>query len=99
MRKKGLLGSLMVKNPSAMQQIWVQSLGQEDPLEKELATQSSILAWEIQMIEEPGELQCMGSQRARHDLVTKQMTKQWQKWERNNNKHLDREVIDVKLNI
>ena len=66
----------MVKNPSAMQQIWVQSLGQEDPLEKELATQSSILAWEIQMIEEPGELQCMGSQRARHDLVTKQMTKQ-----------------------
>ena len=76
MRKKGLLGSLMVKNPSAMQQIWVQSLNQEDPLEKELATQSSILAWEIQMIEEPGELLCMGSQRVRHDLVTKQMTKQ-----------------------
>ena len=66
----------MVKNPSAMQQIWVQSLGQEDPLEKELATQSSILAWEIQMIEEPGEFQCMGSQRVRHDLVTKQMNKQ-----------------------
>ena len=76
MRKKGLLGSLMVKNPSAMHLIWVQSLNQEDPLEKELATQSIILAWEIQMIEEPGELPCMGSQRVRHDLVTKQMTKQ-----------------------
>ena len=66
----------MVKNPSSMQQIQVQSLDQEGPLEKELATQFSILAWEIQLIEEPGELQSMGSQRVRHDLVTKQRTKQ-----------------------
>ena len=59
-----------------MQQIQVQSLDQEGPLEKELATQFSILAWEIQLLEEPGELQSMGSQRVRHDLVTKQRTKQ-----------------------
>ena len=45
-----------------MQEIWVQSLGQEDPLEKETATHSSILAWEILWTEEPGGLQCMGSQ-------------------------------------
>ena len=99
MRKKGFPGGLVVKNPSSMQQIQVQSLDQEGPLEKELATQFSILAWEIQLLEEPGELQSMGSQRVRHDLVTKQRTKQWQKWDRNNNKPLDGEVIDVKLNI
>ena len=44
----------MVKNPSAKQEMWVQSLGQEDPLDKEMATQSSILAWEIPKTEEPG---------------------------------------------
>ena len=76
MRKKGFPGGLVVKNPSSMQQIQVQSLDQEGPLEKELATQFSILAWEIQLLEEPGELQSMGSQRVRHDLVTKQRTKQ-----------------------
>ena len=43
--------------------MWVQSLGQEDPLEKEMATHSSILAWEITWTEEPGGLQSMGSQR------------------------------------
>ena len=43
---------------------WVQSLGQEDPLEKEMATHSSILAWRIPWTEEPGGLQFMGSQRA-----------------------------------
>ena len=47
-------------------------LGQEDPLEKEMATCSSILAWEIPWTEETGRLQSMGSQRIRHDLVTKQ---------------------------
>ena len=45
-----------VKNPPAMQEIWVQSLGQEDPLEKGMATHSSILAWEISWAEEPGGL-------------------------------------------
>ena len=45
-----------------MQEIWVRSLGQEDPLEKELATHSSILAWRIPWVEEPGGLQSMGSQ-------------------------------------
>jgi len=47
------------------------SLGQEDPLEKEMATHSSILAWEIPWTEEPGRLPSMGSQRAGHDLATK----------------------------
>ena len=48
-----------------MQEMWVQSLGLEDPLEKEMATQSSILAWEIPPREEPGRLQSMGSQKNR----------------------------------
>ena len=50
----------VVKNLLAMQEIWVRSLGQEDPLEKEMATHSSILAWEIPWTEEPGGLQSMG---------------------------------------
>ena len=53
-----------------MQETWVRSLGQEDPLEKEMATYSSILAWEIPRTEEPGGLQFMGLQRVGHDLVT-----------------------------
>ena len=52
----------MVKNLPAMQETWVQSLGLEDALEKEMATHSSILAWEIPWTEEPGGLQFMGSQ-------------------------------------
>ena len=48
----------------------VQSLGQEDPLEKEMATYFSILAWRILWTEEPGRLQSMGSQRVGHDLAT-----------------------------
>ena len=55
----------MVKNPPAMQELRVQSLGQEDPLEEETATHSSVLAWEIPGTEEPGG--SMGSQRVRHD--------------------------------
>ena len=50
------------------QLLWVQSLGQEDPLEKGVATPSSVLAWRIPGTEEPGRLQSMGSQRVRHDL-------------------------------
>ena len=56
-----------VKNPPAMQETWVRSLGQEDPLEEEMATHSSILAWRIPWTEEPGGLQSMASQRVRHD--------------------------------
>ena len=52
----------MVKSPPAMQETQVQSLGQKDPLEKERATHSSILAWEIPWTEEPGGLQSMGLQ-------------------------------------
>ena len=52
----------LVKNPPAMQETLVQALGQEDPLEKEMATHSSILAWEIPRTEEPGGLQSMGSE-------------------------------------
>ena len=55
-----------------MQEMQVQSLGQEDPLEKEMATHSSVLAWEIPWTEAPGGLQSMGSQRAGHSLATKQ---------------------------
>ena len=51
-----------VKNLLAMQETQVQFLGQEDPMEKEMATHSSILAWRIPRTEEPGRLQCMGSQ-------------------------------------
>ena len=50
-----------------MQENWVPSLGWEDPLEKEMATHSTILAWKIPWIEEPGRLQFMGLQRVRHD--------------------------------
>ena len=57
----------MVKCLPAMQDTWVQSLGQEDPLEKEMATYSSTLAWKIAWMEEPGRLQSMGSQRVGHD--------------------------------
>ena len=61
----------MVKNPPANEEMLVRSLGQEDPLEEEMATHSNILAWRIPRTEEPGGLQSMGSQRVRHDLVTK----------------------------
>ena len=57
----------MVKNLPAIQGTWFLSLGWEDPLEKGMATHSSILAWEISWTEELGGLQCMGSQRVRHD--------------------------------
>ena len=55
-----------------MQEMQVQSLDQEDTLEKEMATHSNILAWEIPQTEEPGRLQSTGSQRVGHNLVSKQ---------------------------
>ena len=57
----------MVKNLPAVQETWVRSLGWEDPLEKEMATHSRILAWRIPWTEEPGGLQSLGSQRVRHN--------------------------------
>ena len=60
-----------VKNPLTMQEIPVRSLGREDPLEKGMATHSSILAWRIPWTEETGGLQSMGLQRVRHNRVTK----------------------------
>ena len=56
-----------VKNPPAMWEIWVQSLGWEDSLEESMATHSSILAWRIIRTEEPGGLQSTGSQRVGHN--------------------------------
>ena len=58
------------KNPSDKQEMWVPSLGQEDPLEKKMGTHSSILAWRISQTEEPGRLQFMGLQTVGHDLET-----------------------------
>ena len=58
----------MVEDPPAMQETWGQSLDQEDALEKEMATHSSIPAWEIPWTEEPGGLQSMGSQKSRARL-------------------------------
>ena len=57
----------MVKSLPAVQETWVQSLDQEDPLEKEMATHCSILPWKIPWMEVPGGLQSMGSQRVGHD--------------------------------
>ena len=57
----------MVKCLPTIWETWVQSLGQEDLLEKEMATHSSILAWKIPWMEEPGRLQSMGLQRVRHN--------------------------------
>ena len=67
---RGLPGGSVVKNLPAMQEIWetwVYSLGWEDHLKEEMATNSSTLAWKIPWTEEPGRLHSMGSQRVRHD--------------------------------
>ena len=60
----GLSGSSVVKNPYVMQEAQVGSLGQEDSLQKEMATHTNILAWEIPWTEEPGGLQSMGFQKS-----------------------------------
>ena len=61
----------MVKRLPTLQETQVQFLGQEDPLEKEMAIHSSTLSWKIPWTEEPGGPQSVGSQRVRHDLMTK----------------------------
>ena len=66
---QGILASLVaqvVKNLPAVQETWVRSLTQEDPLEKEMATHSRIIAWKIPWTEEPGMVQSMGPQRVGH---------------------------------
>ena len=63
----GFPGGSVVKNSPVMQETQVRSLGQENPLEEEVATHTSILAWEIPWTEESGRLQPMGLQRVRHD--------------------------------
>ena len=63
----GLTGDSVVKNLPARQETWVRSLDREDPLEKEMATHSSSLAWKIPRTEQSGGLQFMGSQRVRRD--------------------------------
>ena len=67
-KSQGFPSVLAVKNPPAIQEMWVQFQGQEHPLEKEMAAHSNILAWEIPQREEPGGLQSMRLQRVRHDL-------------------------------
>ena len=67
----GFPGGSAFKNLPEVQEMLVRSLGQGDPLEEGMATQSSILAWRIPWTEEPGGLQCMGPQTVRHDLVAK----------------------------
>ena len=62
----------LVKNLPAVQETRVQFLGWEDPLEKEMATHSSTLAWEIPWTEEPGGLRSWGQKRVKHNVVTKQ---------------------------
>ena len=64
---RGFPGGSVVKNLPAVGETWVHSLGWEDPLEEEVATHSSVLAWRIPWTEEPGGLQSMGSQRVRHN--------------------------------
>jgi len=64
------LGAQMVKNLPVKQETWLWSLGQEDPLEKGMATHFSILAWRILWTEEPGRLQSIGLQRVRYDWTT-----------------------------
>ena len=61
-----------VKRLSSMRETWVQALGWEDPLEKEIAIHSSTIAWKIPWIEEPGRLQSMGSHKVGHDLAAEQ---------------------------
>ena len=77
----GFSGDSVVKNSPRMQETWVWSLGWEDHLEKEMATHSSILAWEILWTEETGGLQSMGLQRVGQDWATKQQTSNNKMWD------------------
>ena len=76
-KDRASLVAQMVKNLPAAQETWIQSLGWKDPLEKGMATHSSILAWRIPWTEEPGGLQSMGSQRIRHDSAQHTQSQLW----------------------
>ena len=65
--ERAYLVAQMVKRLPALRETWVRSLGREDPLAKEMATQFSIIAWRIPWMEEPGRLQVMGLQRVGHN--------------------------------
>ena len=65
--ERASLVAQLVKNPPAMQEMWIRFFGQKDPLEKGIATHSRILAWRIAWAEEPGGLPSMGSHRVGHD--------------------------------
>ena len=67
-RNEASLVAQIVKNLPAMQETWVQSLGQEDPLKKDIATHPSVFAWRIPWTEEPGGLQSLGSQKSQSRL-------------------------------
>ena len=73
-KARGISGGSDIKNLPAVRETWVQSLGQEEPLEEGVAAHSSILAWGIPWTEEPGGLQSMGLQRVRHDSATDPFT-------------------------
>ena len=84
--KRASLVAQMVKRLPTMRETLVRSLGREDPLEKEMATHSSTLAWKIPWMEEPGRQQSMGSQRVGHDWETSlhftslQVVCDWRNW-------------------
>ena len=82
-QKRASLVAQSVKNLPPKPEAPVQFLGQKDPLEKEMATHSSVLAWKIAWAEEPGRLQFMGSQRVGHDWTTEH--KHWGRWHRPKN--------------
>ena len=71
-KSMGFPGGFVIKNLPVKQETRIWSLNKKDPLEKEMATHSSMRAWQIPQTEEPGGLQSMGLQRIGHDLVTKQ---------------------------
>ena len=77
MYKVKSLVAQMVKNLPALQETWVPFLGWEEPLGKEMATNSSIFIWRIPWTEEPGELQSIVSQRFGHNRVTNTSTSMW----------------------
>ena len=86
--KRTYLVAQTVKHLPTVQEIRVQSLGKEDPLEKEMATHSRTVAWKIPWTEEPGRLQSIGSQRVGHEWVTSLSYSQrglprWRYWKRN----------------
>ena len=74
---EGFPDGSVVKNLLAMQESWVPSLGQEDPLKEEMATHFSILAWKTPWTEDPGGLQSIGLQRVGQDWVTKHGIERW----------------------